>query len=371
MADIEIGDLQVRLSGGAAETDPNNSLGGIKSSEIVLSQSSTALSNVTGVVIDNVIGAPVGVGTLNFHFVAVAQVQTLTIDGPLITANKIEVDVDGVNVSAVFATDSNTTLAAFATAIQGEAGVVTAVVTDAGGGSDDDREIVITAAVAGTPVVLENENVTLGASQVGIVQAVTTGNQTVDSLRWTPLGGGAVDGVDVSVDGTFTITGSDGSLLVVTVTAASLPGTDQNDSITIANIANEIFDDISKAESAAGDTEYRGLYIHNVHGVDTAFDVRIWLKQDSSGPDAVTMAKDLAGVGDGASTGVMDTIANESTAPSPTLTFTAPSTQATGITLTDLAPAQSHGFWLRRIVPSANTTSAPNAISKIGISALL
>lgn len=370
MADIAIGDLQVRLSGGGGNTDPDASLGGVKSSEIVLSQSATALSNVTGVTINNVIGAPVGAGTLDFHFVAVVQVQTLTLDAALVALNQYAVDVDGINVSVVFATDSNTTLAALAVLIAAEPGVTTAVVTDAGGGSDDDREIVITAAVAGIPVVLENFEVTLGASQAGVVQAVVTGNQTVDSLRWTPLGGGPVEGVDVSVDGIFTILGSDGSYLVVTVVAASLPGSDQNDVITIANIANETFDDVAKAESAAGDTEYRGFYIHNAHASDTATTVTIWLKQDSTGPDMIAIGADPAGVGDGTATGVAVVTANEDTAPAG-VAFTAPVSQVTGIVLGTLGAAQSAAFWIRRTVPAANTTSAPNAISKIGFSALL
>lgn len=366
MADIAIGDIQVRLSGGAANSDPNASLGGDKSSEIVLSQSSTALSNVTGVVINNVVGAPVGDGTIFFFFVAVVQVQTLTIDNPLVALNVISVDVDGVDISETFATDSNTTLAAFAASIQAEPGVVTAVVTDAGGGSDDDREIIITANVAGVEVVLENEDVTLGASQAAIVQAVTTGNAPVDSLSWVPLGGGVVNAVDVSVDDTYTIPGSDGSFLVVTVTAASLPGSDQNDVITIANIANEIFDDVAKAESAAGDIEFRGLYLQNDHGVDTAFDVRIWLKQDSTGPDTIA----LAIADEGVSVTMEGPLANESIVPA-TVVFTAPVSQAAGLPFGDFGASQFRGFWIRRTVPAANTTSAPNAISKIGISALL
>lgn len=107
---------------------------------------------------------------------ATAQVQTLTIDAALITANIIDIDVDGVNVDATFATNSNTTLAALATAIQGEAGVVTAVVTDAGAGTDDDRVIVITSAVAGTPTLLANAVITLGATQAGVLLAETTQN---------------------------------------------------------------------------------------------------------------------------------------------------------------------------------------------------
>jgi len=46
-------------------------------------------------------------------------------------------------------------------------------------------------------------------------------------------GGGTA--VNVGTDGTYTLTASDGSNVVVTVTAASLPGTDQNDNIQLRN----------------------------------------------------------------------------------------------------------------------------------------
>lgn len=52
------------------------------------------------------------------------------------------------------------------------------------------------------------------------------------TLQWTPAGGSAGTAVDVSASGKYAIAGSAG-LLVVTVVASSLPGSDKTDSITI------------------------------------------------------------------------------------------------------------------------------------------
>src|SRR5262245_6915636 len=68
MIPVTIAYLETRLTGGAANTDPDLSLGGDMSSERVLSQSTSALSNITGVVIDYAGGNPAGAGTLAFDF---------------------------------------------------------------------------------------------------------------------------------------------------------------------------------------------------------------------------------------------------------------------------------------------------------------
>lgn len=89
------------------------------------------------------------------------QVQTFVLDADLVTGNVITVDVDGVTVSHTFATDHDTSLAAFAAKIQLEPGVNTAVAAA--------RTITITAASRETDVALTNEGITGGASQAGIV----------------------------------------------------------------------------------------------------------------------------------------------------------------------------------------------------------
>lgn len=264
---MNLADLEIRLSGGAGNTDPDASLGGIMSTERVLSQSSSAPTNVTGVVLDYAAGNALGDGTLTFTY------------------------VDG----------------------------------------------------------------------------------TDDTLQWTPNGGSIGAAVVVGADGKYVILDSTGDQQIfVTVTDVSLPGSSQTDTdITIANIVNETFDDISKAEAFAGDTEYRCFYLKNTHSTDTMFNVTIWLESDAVGADVLTMAADLAGVGDGASTGVADTIVDESTAPDPALTFTAPATVGAGIVLGDLAAGEAVAFWLRRVVPATTTVSTPLDTSEIGIAAYI
>ncbi len=260
---IKMADLEIRLSGGAGNTDPDASLGGIISSERVLSQSAAAPTNVTGVVIDYANGNATGDGTLAY-------------------------------------TNSGTTLA------------------------------------------------------------------------WTPNGGSIGTAVDVSTDGKYVIADSTGDAqLQVTVTAASLPVSDQSDTdITIDNIANETFDDISKQESLDGDTEHRCVYLRNTHGSDEMLNATIWRESDASGADTLQIGADPAGVGDGSATGVATTIATEGDVPAG-VTFSAPTTQGTGINLGTLAAGESAAFWIERTVPASTTTSTPIDLSEIGLSAYL
>ena len=94
-------------------------------------------------------------------------------------------------------------------------------------------------------------------------------------MRWTPPSGAAGSCVNVASNGKYAIQGaSNGGLLFVTVVAASLPSSSQSNTITITSIANEVWDDVSKAEALAGDTEYRCLYLYNAHTTDTMADLR-------------------------------------------------------------------------------------------------
>ena len=180
---ISIGDLKVRLSGGVSNTDPNGALGGAMSTVaggLVDSQTASAPTNVTGVVIDDAVDNALGNGTLTYTF-------------------------------------------------------------------------------------------------------------TGDLLKWAANGDTAGADVDVSVNGVYTLFSATDGYIVVTVTSASLPGSNQNDAdITIAHISNNLFDDISGDDSLAGDIEYRGIYVENSHATDTMTNVTIWIKDQPSGPDNLT-----------------------------------------------------------------------------------
>lgn len=95
-----------------------------------------------------------------------ARVQTITFDADIVTANTVNVVVDGgTPIAEAFATDHDTTMTNLAASIQGEAGVVTAVVSAP-------RVITVTGAV-NVAVVLTVLTVTGGASQANIALAIT------------------------------------------------------------------------------------------------------------------------------------------------------------------------------------------------------
>lgn len=251
--------LELRLSGGASNSDPDASLGGIKSSERIYSKTCTGISNITGVVIDDGPGSADGAGTLEFT----ASGQTLT---------------------------------------------------------------------------------------------------------WTPNGGTAGTATAVGTNGRYAIPGSAGYLFV-TVTAASLPGTNQSDTITVAQLANELFDDISKPESYNGDTEYRCFYIHNAHDTDPFVGIKVYIGSNTSGADDLSIGLDLAGTGDGSSTGVSDTIGDEGTAPDPAVTFSQPAAIGSALSIGQLDAGESAAVWIKRTIPAATVTSTASDLSSLTINA--
>lgn len=128
------------------------------------------------------------------------------------------------------------------------------------------------------------------------------------------------------------------------------------------NVANNLWDDVSGDEAAAGDTEYRGIYVKNNHGSLTLQGAVIWF--DGSGgsvPSSASRNFDMAIAAEAVNV-TMATIANESAAPA-TVTFSRPTSKAGGLQLnssTGLAAGAYRGVWLRRAVlagaPAASDT---------------
>jgi hypothetical protein len=107
---------------------------------------------------------------------------------------------------------------------------------------------------------------------------------------------------------------------------------------------SNLFDNVTGDESAAGDTEYRGVYVLNNGDVDLQSAV-VWIQTNTPDPDtAVAIA--LAGEGANAT---MEIVANENTAPVGEA-FTSPSNKATGLSIGTLAAGQRYGVWIRRTV---------------------
>jgi hypothetical protein len=134
--------------------------------------------------------------------------------------------------------------------------------------------------------------------------------------------------------------------------AASLGGARSN---TLAG--SNLWDTVGSAEAAAGDTEYRCLYVRNEHASITWTGPKLWVNGNSD-PD--NLAYEVA-AGSSAVNGTEQTVADEGTAPTG-VTFVAAVNKAGGVALPDLAPGQAKAFWFKRVadasLPGANYTWA-------------
>jgi hypothetical protein len=189
-------------------------------------------------------------------------------------------------------------------------------------------------------------------------------DQSANTLRWTPPGGSAGTPVDVTGDGVYAIQGGgDGGVLLVTITNASLPSSDSTNTIVIANNAEGILDDVTKAEAKAGEFDYRGLYFENAHTADEMTDARFWVENNTPGQDVVNIAD-----GDEAVDVALETIADQNTAPSgPDFDTANPVDYASGIVLaTPLLFSEFKGWWIRRNVPADVSAAEDNNTFRIG-----
>lgn len=175
---------------------------------------------------------------------------------------------------------------------------------------------------------------------------------TGKTLTWTPPGGAVGTPVPLTTDGTVIArgAGAQAGYIRLTIVFASLPAGDVSNTVTIANVNNGLFDDVTKAQALAGDTNYRCFYLKNTHATDTATDVRFWINQDSLGADVISIGADPAGVGNGSSTGVATTIANEATAPAG-VTFSQPLSEGAAISLGTFTLGTGRAVWVKRDVP--------------------
>lgn len=121
---------------------------------------------------------------------------------------------------------------------------------------------------------------------------------------------------------------------------------------------HNLFDKVSGSEAQDGDAEYRCVYVKNTHGTLTLQGSVVWISSETpSSKTKIDIALDGAGVGDGSSTGVAETVGDEQTAPTGE-TFSHPITEGGGIVIGDLAPGEAQAIWVRRTIdPGAAAVS--------------
>lgn len=125
---------------------------------------------------------------------------------------------------------------------------------------------------------------------------------------------------------------------------------------------NNLFDNVSGAEHAAGDINYRCIYVKNNSAV-TAYSAKIYIDTNTPAEDdVIQIGKDLAGLN-----ATADTIADEDTAPDPAVTFSLANGYANAIDLGDIPAGQVYAVWIKRIV-SAGATAQANDSAILAVS---
>jgi hypothetical protein len=131
-------------------------------------------------------------------------------------------------------------------------------------------------------------------------------------------------------------------------TAAGSLG-DQISTTVIADATlNALFDDISGAENAASDVEYRCIFIHNSNASNALQGAVIWLSSEVAGGANIAIGVDptaASAIASGSPQAV--TVATEQDAPAG-VSFSSPTTAGTGLSLGTIPAGQCKAAWFRR-----------------------
>ncbi len=123
---------------------------------------------------------------------------------------------------------------------------------------------------------------------------------------------------------------------------------------------NNLFDDVSGAESSAGSTEYRAVAVHNSNTANTLQAPTAYITSEVAGGGNIAIAVDTTATSPlGSSTAQLlgGTGATE-TAPGAAVTglaYGSPTTAGTGLAMGDIPFGNVKGLWVRRTVAAGTT----------------
>lgn len=122
---------------------------------------------------------------------------------------------------------------------------------------------------------------------------------------------------------------------------------------------NAFFDDVNSTEAAAGDTEYRCVFVYNAHATDSALNVTLQITSELAGGGVTTAALDnLAASAVGSATAQASTSADENTAPASVGTF-----GTTAVAIGTLLAGQCRAVWLKRVVGASTAALNPDGFT--------
>lgn len=245
-----------------------------------------------------------------------------------------------------------------------------------GGGSNSVTTLSIGGAISSARVTSQTTSFT-GALASAITVNDAEGNGVGDgtlsftaatkTLTWAPYGGTVGTAVDISANGTYFVQGgNNGGGLDITVVAASLPTSNTQATVTVANRTEKMFASQTKAESNSGVTKYHCFAIKNTHASLTITDITLWIAENTPGADSMALYLDpiVAGSGGTGPTAV----ANENTEPG-SATWVVPDsyTHANVLSVGTLTTGQCRFFWIRQVTPAGVDTITTANTFRLGM----
>lgn len=132
------------------------------------------------------------------------------------------------------------------------------------------------------------------------------------------------------------------------------------------NTLNNLFANATGAQNAASQVDYRCVFVHNAHATLTWQNAVVYMSSEVAGGAGCAIGVDAtASLAIGSASVQAVTVASSTTAPAG-VSFTSPTTAATGLSLGSIAPGFCKAYWVRRTL--ANTSAKDNDGVTIGYS---
>lgn len=124
---------------------------------------------------------------------------------------------------------------------------------------------------------------------------------------------------------------------------------------------NDLFDDITGAENAASTVDYRCVFVYNSNGANAYQNAVVYLSAETAGGANVTIAVDSTASSVLAAGTAQALTATTETAPGAGvtgLTYSAPTTAATGLALGTIASGSVKAIWIKRTATNSAALSS-------------
>jgi hypothetical protein len=111
-----------------------------------------------------------------------------------------------------------------------------------------------------------------------------------------------------------------------------------------SGVANNLWDDISGSQTAAGGSEFRAFYVKNANASVDWLSVVYWIDVLTTSADTEF---DVALASEAVNVAIVQTLASEASVPTG-VTFSRPTSKGTGLSIGTIAHGQFKGLWTKR-----------------------